>query len=75
MIFNDKYLDRLREGFKKHDFTKEIALPGKESTVPVYTRRTLHAQSKDLQKCIVRKEKYMLEKYILKTEKSCITNG
>ena len=43
MIFNDKYLDRLREGFKKHDFTKEIALPGKESTVPVYTRRTLRA--------------------------------
>lgn len=37
--------------------------------------KPMYAQSKDIQKCIVRKEKYMLEKYILKTEKSCITNG
>ena len=43
MSFTEKQLDILHEGFQKHDFTKEVALPGEESTVPVDEAKTFLA--------------------------------
>ena len=46
MSFTEKQLDILHEGFQKHDFTKEVALPGKENTVPVSEAKTFKAFKK-----------------------------
>ena len=43
MSFTEKQLDILHEGFQKHDFTKEVALPGKENTVPDSEAKTFLA--------------------------------
>lgn len=43
MSFTEKQLDILHEGFEKHDFTKEVALPGEENTVPESEAKTFLA--------------------------------
>jgi len=34
MSFTEKQLDILHEGFQKHDFTKEVALPERKTLSP-----------------------------------------